>query len=852
MTIQQPQVPAFNSAAILAPNAYVQAAQAQRQQALAQMLMQQGAEMPAPNRMAGRYVVKTSPLEDLSHVVQTGLGAYIGNRAVTQGAQAQGDIARSQLANALIANGQDPSSVLGQQNAPRSPDAAPPMGGVASVPASDGGAGGTQPPEPIPPPEQPLPAAPASAPPAAVAQAPLPPPGADPADMAAAREQMAAQTAALPPAGSVPPPRAAPSMPMSPQAGAGPTSPTGQQLAQALIGRPPPGSVPMAPAQPQMAPQPMPQQTPQMAASPGGVTPQQMTARLLMPGGPQAILAQNLKNEAPTDQQKNAGAAFGLGSPAYVQNMQGIQAAAAAPKIEGSRPGDPIYRNGVQIGWVPDAANGLYFTTGPNGQPVPNRMQGATELAASRAGTVAGATAAATDANKQEPVKMADGSIMYLTAAQRSQMQGTPGAPVGPPGAAPPVVPTWAPSQGGAPSNIHAALRTEESGNVLDATGAMTSSNGGERAFGPMQVKPSTAAAPGFGIQPAQNSSPQEYERVGHQLLDALHQKYGNAPMAVASYAMGDGNFQNWLKGGANWNKLPQEAQNAVGKVLMLSATNPTGGAVAAPPSQGATQVPAPPTAPANAAASRLAPQISPFGVTPANQAVLEARGKAGAASANVDAATQNVVDGIDKLLAINDKVPSGVIGSAAVALGKMGAPGGIGREGAGYAQQWDQLAGHTVLNGIQSLPGQKDLPVQEEIVKTYGMDRSLPPAQRAQGLLNLRAMLLNNSSAAANTVVNLNNPNLTSNTVPRPMASAQSAGPGGIVPPVVAPTAGPESASAATLSPPIQSAARTPIAAGRPQLPPGLPAGSLYSAARNQFRTPDGRIFNADGTPAR
>ncbi len=86
-----------------------------------------------------------------------------------------------------------------------------------------------------------------------------------------------------------------------------------------------------------------------------------------------------------------------------------------------------------------------------------------------------------------------------------------------------------------------------------------------------MQVMPDTAKNPGFGIQPAQSDTPQEYNRVGREYLAALVQKYGDIGHALAAYNAGpgnlddaiakakqDGNPQNWL------GYLPKETQDYV------------------------------------------------------------------------------------------------------------------------------------------------------------------------------------------------------------------------------------------------------------------------------------------------
>lgn len=64
-----------------------------------------------------------------------------------------------------------------------------------------------------------------------------------------------------------------------------------------------------------------------------------------------------------------------------------------------------------------------------------------------------------------------------------------------------------------------------------------------------MQVMPDTAKNPGFGIKPAANDSPAEYNRVGREYLAKMVEKYGNVPQALAAYNAG-----------------PQAVDNAVAK----------------------------------------------------------------------------------------------------------------------------------------------------------------------------------------------------------------------------------------------------------------------------------------------
>lgn len=82
-----------------------------------------------------------------------------------------------------------------------------------------------------------------------------------------------------------------------------------------------------------------------------------------------------------------------------------------------------------------------------------------------------------------------------------------------------------------------------------------------------MQVMPSTARNPGFGIAPAQSDSPAEYDRVGHAYLGALHRRYGGDPAKTwAAYNAGPGRVDQALKQyGDNWfQTMPAETQNYV------------------------------------------------------------------------------------------------------------------------------------------------------------------------------------------------------------------------------------------------------------------------------------------------
>jgi soluble lytic murein transglycosylase len=86
-----------------------------------------------------------------------------------------------------------------------------------------------------------------------------------------------------------------------------------------------------------------------------------------------------------------------------------------------------------------------------------------------------------------------------------------------------------------------------------------------------MQVMPATARNPGFGVKPAQNNSPAEYNRVGNEYLAAMKRRYGNADKAAAAYNAGPGRVDHALSMGANWlGSLPLETQNYVARLRAL------------------------------------------------------------------------------------------------------------------------------------------------------------------------------------------------------------------------------------------------------------------------------------------
>lgn len=79
-----------------------------------------------------------------------------------------------------------------------------------------------------------------------------------------------------------------------------------------------------------------------------------------------------------------------------------------------------------------------------------------------------------------------------------------------------------------------------------------------------MQVMPSTAHAPGFGVRPAQSDSPDEFNRVGREYLKVLHHRYGGDPAKMwGAYNWGPGNLDAALQRyGGDWLRYaPAETQ---------------------------------------------------------------------------------------------------------------------------------------------------------------------------------------------------------------------------------------------------------------------------------------------------
>jgi soluble lytic murein transglycosylase-like protein len=116
-----------------------------------------------------------------------------------------------------------------------------------------------------------------------------------------------------------------------------------------------------------------------------------------------------------------------------------------------------------------------------------------------------------------------------------------------------------APAVGGTMSPV-AAVRTIESNNNPNVA---PSSKG---AIGAMQVLPTTAKQPGFGVNPVQGNAPEEMERVGRDYYGAMQKRYKDDITAAIAYNWGPGNTDRWLASGADPAKLPTETKNYITK----------------------------------------------------------------------------------------------------------------------------------------------------------------------------------------------------------------------------------------------------------------------------------------------
>ena len=122
--------------------------------------------------------------------------------------------------------------------------------------------------------------------------------------------------------------------------------------------------------------------------------------------------------------------------------------------------------------------------------------------------------------------------------------------------------------------DMMAAIAMQESSNRhTDANGKLITSPAG--AVGKYQIMPSTAAQPGFGLEPLNLATATEadHEEFSRNYLNALNDRFGNQPdLTLAAYNYGVGNVEKLLqKYGVRWKEhLPKETSNYLKNFNML------------------------------------------------------------------------------------------------------------------------------------------------------------------------------------------------------------------------------------------------------------------------------------------
>jgi hypothetical protein len=237
------------------------------------------------------------------------------------------------------------------------------------------------------------------------------------------------------------------------------------------------------------------------------------------------------------------------------------QAAPAAPQ---GAPVDPTGGMAPQAPQAPQGGSGGFDALGRGApaQPVPGRNYNVADAVAELGMTPQAAQA------------QYGGGHGDVQSAVASALAGGGGAPATPFGGT------------GGTRLINAMLpitrSTESNGQDFTNGRATTSVKGAKYA---MQVMPATARNPGFGITPARDDSPDEYNRVGSELLQKLTDKYGDPAKAWAAYNAGTGRVDHAIaKGGDAWlTIMPAETQAYVAKnVKALGGADGTQQAAAA------------------------------------------------------------------------------------------------------------------------------------------------------------------------------------------------------------------------------------------------------------------------------
>ena len=123
------------------------------------------------------------------------------------------------------------------------------------------------------------------------------------------------------------------------------------------------------------------------------------------------------------------------------------------------------------------------------------------------------------------------------------------------------------------PGMMEAIAMQESSNRHTDENGQMITSPAG--AVGKYQIMPSTAAQPGFGLEPLDlaTATEAEHEEFSRNYLNKINERFGNQPdLTLAAYNYGVGNVEKLLQEyGVKWKEhLPQETSNYLKNFNML------------------------------------------------------------------------------------------------------------------------------------------------------------------------------------------------------------------------------------------------------------------------------------------
>lgn len=421
---------------------------------------------------------------------------------------------------------------------------------------------------------------------------------------------------------------------------------------------------------------------------------------------------------AQTPDQKNVSAAYGAGTPQAQQSLQGIVQKAGSTEV---RPEGYVIGPGGKITYGPNEASNVYYTTGPNNEPIAHMIPGGAEAAAQTAGAIE----AAKEGQKIIPdVQTSTGARIPMTGAQAiGSTSGSPQLPLG--------------------------IRTNNPGNLQP---------GGQQAQYP---------TPQAGIAAMSNvlNSPTYQGKNTVASIISTYAPYkdksgkviNDTPAYIADVA---------ARMGVSPNQSLNKDDPAIMGTLMHSMIQHENGR------QPYQQVGASP---------QTTPQI---GESTAQAGINKATGDSAVGLAHAQAVTQSTLKAIDGLIALNDQTPDSTIMSPDWKADINKRAPALYKGDAGSLAQWNQLNGIGVLGGLKQLQGlgRLDLPEVNQVVKTNGVPADVPRAQRLQILQNLRTMVLNNLAATQNNVANLNQPGIAANQQQAPMGNYGAPNPQDIV----------------------------------------------------------------------